>query len=66
MSSGRFIDRRDAGRQLAQRVAAMKLDKPIVYALPRGGVPVAAEIAAVLKAPLDLVLVRKIGAPMQP
>lgn len=66
MSSGRFIDRRDAGRQLAQRVAAMKLDKPIVYALPRGGVPVAAEIAAVLHAPLDLVLVRKIGAPMQP
>jgi len=66
MSSGRFIDRRDAGRQLAQRVALLKLDHPIVYALPRGGVPVAAEIAAVLDAPLDLVLVRKIGAPMQP
>ena len=66
MSDGRFIDRRDAGRQLAQRVAALKLDSPIVYALPRGGVPVAAEIAAVLHAPLDLVLVRKIGAPMQP
>ncbi len=66
MSSGRFIDRLDAGRQLAQRVVAMKLDKPIVYALPRGGVPVAAEIAAALDAPLDLVLVRKIGAPMQP
>lgn len=66
MSSGRFVDRRDAGRQLARRVAALKLDHPIVYALPRGGVPVAAEIAAVLDAPLDLVLVRKIGAPMQP
>jgi len=66
MRSGRFIDRVDAGRQLAQRVAALKLDHPIVYALPRGGVPVAAEIAAVLNAPLDLVLVRKIGAPMQP
>jgi len=66
MRSGRFVDRRDAGRQLAQRVAALKLEDPIVYALPRGGVPVAAEIAAVLKAPLDLVLVRKIGAPMQP
>jgi predicted phosphoribosyltransferase len=66
MSSGRFVDRRDAGRQLAQRLAAMKLDHPIVYALPRGGVPVAAEIAAALNAPLDLVLVRKIGAPMQP
>jgi len=66
MNSGRFVDRSDAGRQLAQRVAALKLDRPIVYALPRGGVPVAAEIAAVLNAPLDLVLVRKIGAPMQP
>ena len=66
MRSGRFIDRVDAGRQLAQRVAALKLDKPIVYALPRGGVPVAAEIAAAINAPLDLVLVRKIGAPMQP
>ena len=66
MSSGRFVDRRDAGRQLARRVVALKLDHPIVYALPRGGVPVAAEIAAVLDAPLDLVLVRKIGAPMQP
>ena len=66
MSSGRFVDRRDAGRQLAQRVAALKLDHPIVYALPRGGVPVAAEIAAAINAPLDLVLVRKIGAPMQP
>jgi predicted phosphoribosyltransferase len=65
-SHGRFVDRRDAGRQLAQRVAKLKLDRPIVYALPRGGVPVAAEIAAALHAPLDLVLVRKIGAPMQP
>jgi putative phosphoribosyl transferase len=65
-ADGRFIDRRDAGRQLAQRVAKMQLEQPIVYALPRGGVPVAAEIAAVLKAPLDLVLVRKIGAPLQP
>jgi predicted phosphoribosyltransferase len=64
--SGRFLDRRDAGRRLARRVAALKLDHPIVYALPRGGVPVAAEIAAVIGAPLDLVLVRKIGAPMQP
>ena len=64
--SGRFLDRRDAGRRLARRVAALKLDHPIVYALPRGGVPVAAAIAAVIGAPLDLVLVRKIGAPMQP
>lgn len=63
---GRFLDRTDAGRRLAQRLAGLKLDHPIVYALPRGGVPVAAEIAAALDAPLDLVLVRKIGAPMQP
>ena len=66
MNSGRFVDRREAGRLLAQRVEALKLEQPIVYALPRGGVPVAAEIAAALNAPLDLVLVRKIGAPMQP
>jgi predicted phosphoribosyltransferase len=66
MTSGRFVDRRDAGRQLAQQLAALKLERPIVYALPRGGVPVAAEIAAALGAPLDLVLVRKIGAPRQP
>jgi len=66
MRSGQFVDRQDAGRQLAQRLVAMKLDHPIVYALPRGGVPVAAAIAAALNAPLDLVLVRKIGAPMQP
>ncbi len=66
MDGQRFVDRRDAGRQLARRVAALKLEQPIVYALPRGGVPVAAEIAAAVQAPLDLVLVRKIGAPTQP
>jgi predicted phosphoribosyltransferase len=67
MAAGeRFVDRRDAGRQLAQRVAVLTLKEPIVYALPRGGVPVAAEIAAALQAPLDLILVRKLGAPLQP
>jgi putative phosphoribosyl transferase len=58
-----FTDRRDAGRQLAQRLVALKDRNPVVLALPRGGVPVGFEIARVLGAPLDLVLVRKMGAP---
>lgn len=62
----RFADRSDAGRQLAQRLAAISLPNPAVLALPRGGVPVAAEIARALHAPLDLLLVRKIGVPWQP
>ena len=62
----RFADRQEAGRLLAPRVAALRLRDPVVYALPRGGVPVAAEVADALHAPLDLVLVRKIGAPGQP
>lgn len=61
-----FNDRREAGRELAKALESYKDQHPIVLALPRGGVPVAAEIATALDAPLDLVLVRKIGAPMQP
>ena len=61
-----FADRTDAGRQLADALAQMNLSDPLVLALPRGGVPVAAEIARRLAAPLDLIMVRKIGAPMQP
>ncbi|KAB2920465.1 MAG: phosphoribosyltransferase [Hyphomicrobiaceae bacterium] len=61
-----FADRRAAGRALARVLAKRKLADPVVLALPRGGVPVAAEIARVLKAPLDIVLVRKIGVPFQP
>jgi putative phosphoribosyl transferase len=61
-----FRDRSEAGRRLAKTLAAYKAEKPVILALPRGGVPVAAEVAAVLDAPLDLILVRKIGAPMQP
>lgn len=61
-----FIDRTDAGRQLAKALARYKAQRPIVLALPRGGVPVAAEVATVLDAPLDLILVRKIGVPFQP
>ena len=51
---------------MAARLRALNLDRPVVYALPRGGVPVGLEIANALKAPLDLILVRKIGAPGQP
>jgi putative phosphoribosyl transferase len=61
-----FIDRTDAGRQLAAAVLRLALEDPVVLALPRGGVPVAAEIARALHCPLDLLLVRKIGAPTQP
>jgi putative phosphoribosyl transferase len=58
-----FSDRHDAGRRLADRLLHLKQENPVVLALPRGGVPVGFEIARALAAPLDLVLVRKIGAP---
>jgi putative phosphoribosyl transferase len=61
-----FKDRSDAGRQLAAALAEYKDQQPVILALPRGGVPVAAEIATAFNAPLDLVLVRKIGVPFQP
>jgi predicted phosphoribosyltransferase/pimeloyl-ACP methyl ester carboxylesterase len=61
-----FENRYDAGRQLAERLMAYKKAEPIVLALPRGGVPVAFEVAKALEAPLDVVFVRKIGAPEQP
>ena len=61
-----FTDRSDAGRKLAQALLRYKDPQPVILALPRGGVPVAAEVAAALDAPLDLILVRKIGVPMQP
>lgn len=61
--SDRFTDRREAGRLLADAVQQLELSHPIVLALPRGGVPVGFEVAWALGAPLDLLLVRKIGAP---
>src|SRR5674476_1237037 len=61
-----FIDRTDAGRRLAKALARYKGQHPVILALPRGGLPVAAEVAAALDAPLDLIRVRKIGVPFQP
>ncbi|HXE26219.1 MAG TPA: phosphoribosyltransferase family protein [Roseiarcus sp.] len=61
-----FHDRADAGRRLAARLARYKGQDAVVFALPRGGVPVAEPVAAMLRAPLDLVLARKIGVPRQP
>jgi putative phosphoribosyl transferase len=63
---GRFQNRSEAGRALAKVLVDRVLPDPIVLALPRGGVPVAAEVARALQAPLDLVLVRKIGVEYQP
>lgn len=60
-----FADRREAGRKLSEVVAGLKLDDPLVLALPRGGVPVGFEVAQRLGAPLDVVLVRKLGTPGQ-
>lgn len=61
-----FRDRSDAGHRLAGALSAYRGRNAVVLALPRGGVPVAAEVAEALDAPLDLILVRKIGVPSQP
>jgi putative phosphoribosyl transferase len=61
-----FKDRTQAGQLLGEEVASRGYADPVVLGLPRGGVPVAAEVAKRLKAPLDVILVRKIGAPVQP
>ena len=61
-----FDDRTDAGRKLAEALRHLRDRDPVVLALVRGGLPVAYEVASALSAPLDVVLVRKIGAPSQP
>lgn len=61
-----FVDRTEAGRRLAEALDAYVGKEAVVLALPRGGVPVAAEVASRLGAPLDLLIVRKIGVPYQP
>lgn len=61
-----FVDRQDAGRQLAARLADYPLPRPLVLALPRGGLPVAAPVAEVLGANLDVLVVHKLGVPGNP
>ena len=61
-----FKNRTDAGEKLAGALQLLKQEDVVVVALPRGGVPVAFEVAKALEAPLDVILIRKIGAPGQP
>src|SRR5437870_2678885 len=61
-----FRDRGEAGRKLAALLRGYAPERPVVLALPRGGVPVAYEVARALHAPLDIMVVRKLGAPGQP
>ena len=61
-----FENRQEAGRQLGQRLLHLIDERPVVLGLPRGGVVVAAEVALALDAPLDVLVVRKLGAPHQP
>jgi len=61
-----FSDRTEAGRELARRLASLADEDPVVVGLPRGGVPVAFEVARALGAPLDVIVVRKLGVPFQP
>jgi putative phosphoribosyl transferase len=61
-----FLNRPEAGRKLATALSKYKDGQSVILALPRGGVPVAAQVATALNAPLDLVLVRKVGVPFQP
>jgi putative phosphoribosyl transferase len=61
-----FVNRVDAGRRLAARLQHLRGDQVVVLGLPRGGVPVAYEVAMALDAPLDVIVVRKLGVPFQP
>ncbi|MFI5041713.1 MAG: phosphoribosyltransferase, partial [Acidimicrobiales bacterium] len=62
----RFTNRADSGRRLAEELAHLRGQDVVVLALPRGGVPVAAPVALSLSAPLDVIVVRKLGVPFQP
>jgi len=63
---GPLIDRTDAGRRLSERLGHLRGQDVVVLGLPRGGVPVASEVAKALDAPLDVIIVRKLGVPSQP
>jgi predicted phosphoribosyltransferase len=63
---GRFADRPDAGRRLAAQLLPLADERPLVLGLARGGVPVAEEVARLLEAPLEVLVVRKLGAPHNP
>ncbi|MBI4729040.1 MAG: dienelactone hydrolase family protein [Acidobacteria bacterium] len=66
MAESRFRNRREAGRLLGERLRPFQAEAPVVIGLPRGGTPVAYEVARALGAPLDVIVVRKLGAPGQP
>ena len=61
-----FVDRIDAGRKLSEKLLHLKSENPLILALPRGGVPVGFEVAKALESTLDVFVVRKIGAPINP
>lgn len=62
----KFKNRTEAGQKLAQALLKYKNKRPLIFALPRGGVPIGFAVAKVLKAPLDTLVVRKIGTPTEP
>jgi predicted phosphoribosyltransferase len=66
LTTGRFEDRRDAGRRLGAALRPLASRRPVVVAVPRGGVPVGREVADALGAPLEILAVRKLGAPRNP